>query len=311
MRKLLILPLIILLFNTVYWLDDSRVCEIQYTVINGAKYFSSILCTEDIKLTWVVADTVALKDVSARTINDFIIANNNKIISHVDGWWTCDELSSLKEIQWFETIIYSNNNISYTTTSSSIETLTKDIEKLKEDYNSPDLYNKVFDEVKAKFPVSSINFLREETRVKYFDRQLEIKTSILNKQKEKLTLIYKLTESQKFIEWFYNQINKVCLGYYNQKLWESSWEVKSLEIQKTAEEISKEREELISKYKAEFNTKLGETLDKMPRQTLQQLSVKLIDYAENSPIFKRFSEQQKEMVKLKITALKAAIDDRL
>ncbi|MBT3729421.1 hypothetical protein HOF65_00950 [bacterium] len=49
----------------------------------------------------------------------------------------------------------------------------------------------------------------------------------------------------------------------------------------------------------------------MPRQTLQQLSVKLLDYAANSPVFKRFSEAQREIVRLKISGLKAAIDERL
>ncbi|MBT5491649.1 hypothetical protein HOK00_05040 [bacterium] len=52
--------------------------------------------------------------------------------------------------------------------------------------------------------------MRNATREAYFDKQLEIKDSILDKQKEKLTLLYKLTESQKFIETFYDRLDRVC-----------------------------------------------------------------------------------------------------
>jgi len=301
----------LLLVGTTNWLDDARVCEIQYSVIDWAKYFSSILCTEDINLQWVIPDTMALKDVSLRAINNFIIANNYKIIGHVDNWGSCEDLNSLEDIQVFETVIYSNNDISYTTTTASIESLTIEIEELQEEYNSLDLYNTVFEEVKWIYPLSSLDFLRLETRDRYFDKQLEIKNNMLSKQKEKLTYIYKLTESQKFIEWFYEKVGKVCSSYYEEKWGNSSEEEIDSEVWGSDEEDVDEKEALILKYKEEFNTKLWDKLDSMPRQTLEQLSVKLLDYAENSPIFKRFSVKQKELVKLKISALKAAIDDRL
>ncbi|MFK7780307.1 MAG: hypothetical protein QM490_04090 [Candidatus Gracilibacteria bacterium] len=311
MKKLIVsFILLILSVSITNGLDGSRVCETLYTTIDGAKYFSSIHCTEDISLAGVNADTSALRNISTRVVNDFIIANNYKIMGHINDGEICDDLNAVEEIQAFETIIYSNNDISYTTTTSSIETLTTEIEDLREEYNSIDLYNTVFEETKGIYSLSSLDFLRLETRNKYFDKQLEIKNSILSKQKEKLTSIYKLTESQKFIESFYNQVNKVCVAYYDEKWGETTEEERKTEIG-NSEENDDENDELILKYKEEFNEKLGKKLDGMPRQTLEQLSVKLLDYAENSPIFKKFSDEQKELVKLKIAALKAVIDDRL
>ena len=300
MKKIIFLLLSSILFSTAYWLSTWRTCETIYSTINWVKYFSSLHCTEDIKLWWVVADEPSLRDVSSRKINDFIIANNNVIVNHLEWSGSCDDLSDVTEIKAFETIIYSNNEISFTTTSSSIETLAESIEELKEDYNSLDLYSTVYSSTQSKYPISSVDFLRNATREAYFDKQLEIKDSILDKQKEKLTLLYKLTESQKFIETFYDRLDRVCQWY----------DIKGVS-EEEEEENEEEKEDLILEYKKEFNTKLWDKLDSMPRQTLQQLSVKLLDYAANSPVFKRFSEAQREIVRLKISGLKAAIDERL
>lgn len=302
--------------SIVFWLNvthanDGRVCETIYSVINWVKYFSSIHCTEDIKLTWVIADESSLSDVSQRTLNDFIIANNTKITAYIDEWNSCKDISELEAIQEFETVIYSNNDISYTTTTSEIEALTESIEELMEKYNDPDLYNEVYDEVQVQYPVWSVDFLKSETRVQYFDKQLEIKEEILDNQEEKLTLLYKISASQEFIDDFYNEINKICESYYKTKWWDSTEEEKEKAIEDNIEIDDDAEDELIEQYKEEFNVKLWSVLDAMPKQDLKKLSVKLLDYAENSPIFKRFSEKEREIVNLKIKGLKAAIDQRI
>lgn len=303
MKKIIITLIAFVLFlHTTYWFDGDRSCNTKYSTINWIQYFSWIHCTEKIKLTWVFADKTALRDVSVRVVNDFIIANNYKIIQYLEWSWSCDTINTLEDITLFENVIYSNNDISYTTTTANIETLTIEIDDLIEDYNAEDLYDIVFEEIKVKYPLWSLDFLRLETRNSYFDRQLDIKNEILDKQKEKLTFLYKLTESQKFIEWFYEQINNVCKSYEDEY-----WNKELIE-----EENDEEKKEiLIEKYKEEFNVKLWSKLDSLPRQVLESLSVKLLSYAETSPVFKKFTVEQKELVKLKIIGLKRAIDDRL
>jgi len=88
----------LLLVSITYWaIDWARTCETIYTDINWSKYFSSLLCTENIRLTWVVADNIILRDVSTRTISDFIVANYWEITKHIDSWsWnTCDNLDEV------------------------------------------------------------------------------------------------------------------------------------------------------------------------------------------------------------------------
>ena len=303
MKKIIIsLIATFVLLNTTNWFEGDRVCETQYSTIVWVKYFSGLHCTENIKLSGVIADKKALKDISSRKINDFIAANNHRIISHLEWSWSCDTINTIEEITEFENIIYSNNDISYTETTTEIEDLITEIEELREEYNELGLYNTVFDEIQIKYPLSSLDSQRNLARDAYYTKQLDIKTEILDKQKEKLTLLYKITESQKFIEWFYTQVNRVCKSYEG--------EYSNKEIEEESEEEAK-REALIEKYKEEFNTRLGAKLDSLPRQVLENLSVKLISYVETSAIFKRLSEKQKELVKLKITAFKAAVDDRL
>lgn len=313
MKKILLsfFALLFVLWNVSVLASDGKSCETIYSVINWARYFSSIHCTEDIKLSWVLADESSLKDVSQRSINDFIVSNNNKIIEHVNEWNKCDTISEVDEIQKFESVIYSNNNISYTSTTSEVESLTESIEDLIEKYNDADLYNEVYDSVKGQYPLGSLDYLRAETRQQYFDKQLSIKNDILEKQKKKLTLLYKLSESQKFIEWFYWQVVKVCEWYYDEKWWKSTEEERLKVLEADEEEEIDEEKAKIAKYKSEFNEKLWDKLDAMSKQTLKWLSIALLDYAENSPIFKRFSDSQKILVNMKIKALKEAVDDRI
>jgi len=316
MKKIVILLLSFLLFNLANW-EESRNCDTIYSEINWVKYFSWLYCSEDISLTWVVAEKLPLKWVSLRSINTFLISNNNKIIEHIDSWsWTCDWLDTIPELQEFENTIYSKNDIGFTSSSSDIETLTTNIEALIESSNSKTLYWEVYDETKAKFPISSDNFIVVATKEAYFEKLDEIKEEALTKQKEKLTLIYKLTESQKIIWNFYDRVDRICKNYIDGKEKPNTKETLSEKLSakfgikedKTDDEIKAEK---INKYKEEFNTKLWSKLDSLPRQTLQQLSVRLIWYAYTSKIFARFSEVQKAIVILKIAGLKAAIDERL
>ena len=324
MRKSIILLLSFLFLNIANW-EDSRNCETLYSKINWVNYFWWLYCSEDIKLTWVVAETLPLKWVSPRIVNDFLILNNHRIVEHIEGWtWSlsCDGFDTIPDLQSFENEIYEKNEISYTTATSDIETLTTEIEWLIEESNSKDLYWETSDEVKEKFPISSNDFLVNATKDTYFDKLDELKEGALSKQKEKLTLIYKLTETQKIIWDFYDRVNKICQNYIEGKEKETPKETPKETLSdklskkfiineddgKTEEEIKQEK---IDKYKAEFNVKLWSKLDSLPRQTLQRLSVKLIWYPYTSKIFLRSSESQKAIVILKIAGLKAAIDDRL
>ena len=296
MKKIIFLVLTILLLNIVHWSGD-RVCKTLYTSIGWVNYFAWLLCTEDINLSWVIWDTPSLKDVSDWIVNDFIALNNYNITEHVDGWGTCEELNAHESIKWFEDIIYSNNDINYFDTSSRIEELTTDIDDLQELHNSKWLYYEVLDNINEIYISLSPDAVKVKTREAYYNRQLEIKDEILDKYKEKLTLLYKISESQKYIESFYKKVDRVCRSYALQFVEE--------------EDLEEKNNELILKYKEEFNEKLGSRLDRMSRQTLEQLSVKLLSYVETAPIFKNLSTTAKYMVKLKIAWLKAAIDDRL
>ena len=296
MKKIIFLVLTILLLNIVHWSGD-RVCKTLYTSIGWVNYFAWLLCTEDINLSWVIWDTPSLKDVSDWIVNDFIALNNYNITEHVDGWGTCEELNAHESIKWFEDIIYSNNDINYFDTSSRIEELTTDIDDLQELHNSKWLYYEVLDNINEIYISLSPDAVKVKTREAYYNRQLEIKDEILDKYKEKLTLLYKISESQKYIESFYRKVDRVCRSYALQFVEE--------------EDAETVKNELIEKYKLEFNEKLWSRLDRMSRQTLEQLSVKLLSYVETAPIFKNLSTTAKYMVKLKIAWLKAAIDDRL
>lgn len=302
MRKSIIVLLsVVLLIGTSYWAEWDRKCETIYSEFNGMKMFSHIHCTEDIKLSWIIIDEPILRDMSVRSINDFLISNNNAIINHLENSWSCDTISDVDIIKWFEDKIYSNNDISYSSTISSIESLVTSIENWIESFNSETLYSTAYSETKSKYSLWSVDFLRVAAKELYFEKLESIKNDVISNQKEKLTLLYKIEESQKFIESFYKRVDSICQGY-----------VKTEEKDEYIEEKDEEAEEkLIEKYKDEFNIKLGNRLDAMSRPVLEQLSIKLISYANTSTVFKRFTEDQQKIVKLKIKGLKAAIDERL
>lgn len=299
MKKILFLLFTFLLVENAFaW---ERVCETKYNNIAGISYFAGIHCTEDISLTGVTFVEPAMRNVSQSEVSNFIISNNSDFIDHLSNSWTCDDISSLSSVQSFENTIYSKNWISYSSTTSAVDTLTTEIEDLMETYNSEDLYNEVFESQKSKYPLASLNFQREKTKEEYFNKQASIKQQILSKQEQKLIYLFKLKETQVLVEQFYSKITSVCE-------WIKKEDIKS---EQDEEEEAETKSDKITKYKEEFEEKLGERLNSMSRQVLQSLSVKLLSYADESPIFKRFSAQQQELVKLKISWLKAAIDSRL
>lgn len=318
MRKSIILLLSmlisILLTSTSYW---ARECKNIYSEINWVKYFSSIHCTEDITFTWIVWKTPILKKMSDRYLNEFIVTNNYKIELFIDDWWVCDEVNTISEIKSYEDVIYSNNGKTYSSMISSIESAEESIDTLIDDLNSKDLYNTTFESTKSKFSKSSMNYIRIATSDAYYDKLDEIRESIYDKQREKLTTLYILTESQKFIDSFYNRVNSICENYSEKKLNSDEdneeEELSDNEEEDDEEELSKDEQEeiLLTKYKKEFNDKFWEKLDSLSAQALQQLSVKLIWYAYTSKVFKRLSPSLQEKFKLKIKALKSVVDERL
>jgi hypothetical protein len=83
------------------------------------------------------------------------------------------------------------------------------------------------------------------------------------------------------------------------------------EMKEKRAEFREKRSGTIMKYKTAFADKLGSRLDKIPSDKLEKVSNKLSEMYDKTEANEKISEESKELLLSKITALQDVIDARL
>ncbi len=304
---------IILNTNAHQWDVDINWCHQEYNNLWWTLYIWNYHCHYSINFDNIKIDYQNYQW-SESIINEFITQHTIKIEEHIKNWWFCNTLISISTVKKYKDKIiqsYNKNNFTdnFDLRKDIINGKKTEIEILYSEYiNNWTIYSKLKTELKQKYPSMDTTSLQVLTYNTFYDKLLEIDTTIRDKYKDYIIDIDSYNNTLLNLNIFDEKIMQICESYedfiikkkndeFNKKMQDDE-EKKKIEKQN----IIEKQLELKNTYKTLLKNKLWNKLNKISEKNLKKLA-KQID----GLLFKKIKEDKKVQLK----ALKELIEEKL